>query len=191
MDEEKDPITLGAAEPVTTVIQHRPLPNSVARYEDWLKEIIPVAQDFAGHQSVHVIRPHTPSGAYTILLHFDSRQNLQRWLDSEIREHLIAKIRPFLHADEDIDIKSGVEFWFTPPSGGKQAKPYKQFLTTLSVIFPLTIAIPWALQPVFAWLPWLGLPIARQFVIAAAVVATVVYLVMPRYTRLLSKWLYS
>ena len=172
--------------PVTTAIRQRPLPDAVARYEEWLKEIIPVAQEFAGHQSVSVIRPHAAGDAYTIVLHFDNLFNLRKWLDSDVRERLVDKIRPFLRAQEDIDIKTGVEFWFTPPSGAKAAKPYKQFLITLSVIFPLTIIVPWLLQPVFNWFPVLALPVMRHLLIAAAIVALVVYVVMPRYTRLVS-----
>ena len=194
-DENKLP-TRGSDEiklesPVTTVIRQRPQPGAVTRYEEWLKEIIPVAQECAGHQSVNVIRPHATSDAYTIVLHFNSITNLRKWLDSEVRVRLIDKIRPFLQAEEDIDIKSGVEFWFTPPPGGKPAKPYKQFLITLSVIFPLTIIVPWLLQPLTVWLPVLALPVLRHLVIAAAIVGIVVYAVMPRYTRLVSKWLYS
>jgi antibiotic biosynthesis monooxygenase (ABM) superfamily enzyme len=103
---------------------------------------------------------------------------------------VVSKIRPFLRAAEDIDIRTGFEFWFTPPPGGKQAKPYKQFLVTFSAIFPLTILIPWLLQPVFAWLPALGLPGVSHFIVAAAIVAIMTYAVMPRYVRLLSGWLY-
>src|SRR4051812_32033837 len=45
---------------------------------------------------------------------------------------------PFLQTDEDVDIKTGFEFWLTPPRASKPAKPYKQFLITLSAILPLT-----------------------------------------------------
>ena len=177
--------------PVTTVILQRPQPGAVNRYEDWLKEIVPVAQQFAGHQGVNVIRPHGASAAYTIVLHFDTMANLRQWLTSDVRARLIEKIRPFLVSEEKIDIKTGFEFWFTPPPGGKPAKPYKQFLITLSAIFPLTIVVPWLLQPVFTWLPALALPGLRHLVIAAAIVAVMIYAVMPRYTRLVSHWLYG
>src|SRR4051794_7720032 len=161
--------------PVTTVIRQRPQPDAVSRYEDWLKEIIPVAQQFTGHQGVNVIRPQVASDAYTIVLHFDTMANLRQWLASEVRMRLVDKIRPFLRSEENIDIKTGFEFWFTPPSNGKPAKPYKQFLVTLSAIFPLTIVVPWLLQPIFAWLPVLALPVLRHFVIAAAIVAIMTY----------------
>jgi uncharacterized protein len=176
--------------PVTTVIRQRPLPNSVGRYEEWLKEIIPVAQSFAGHRSVNVIRPHTPADPYTIVLHFDTIANLRRWLDSKTRAKLVEQIRPFLHAEEDIDIKTGFEFWFTPEAAKKSAKPYKQYLVTLSAIFPLTILVPWLLQPLFQSLPPLGEPGLRHLLIAAVIVGLMVYVVMPRYTRAVAKWLY-
>ena len=67
--------------PITTVLRQHPLPGAVARYEEWLKEIIPVAQSFAGHQSVSVIRPHKADDPYTIILHFDTVAHLRDWLD--------------------------------------------------------------------------------------------------------------
>ena len=61
----------------------------------------------------------------------------------------------------------------------------------LPVIWPLTIVVPWLLAPVFASVPWLGAVGVRQGVVAALVVALVVYVVMPRYVRLIAGWLYS
>jgi antibiotic biosynthesis monooxygenase (ABM) superfamily enzyme len=58
--------------PVTTVIRQQPRPEAVARYEEWLKEITPIAQQFAGHRGVNVIRPHVGSEVYVIVLHFDT-----------------------------------------------------------------------------------------------------------------------
>ena len=178
------------AAPVTTVIHHRPLADAVGRYEDWLKEITLVAQQFAGHQGVNVIRPHGVGDVYTIVLHFDTTEHLRSWLGSDDRRKLVKKIRPFLRSDENIDIKTGIEFWFTPPPGGRPAKPHKQFLVTLSAIFPLTILVPWLLHPLFASYPTLGLPGISHLIIAAAIVGIMTYVVMPHYTRLVARWLF-
>lgn len=175
---------------VTTIIRQQPLPGSVDRYEAWLKEIVPTAQTFVGHQGVNVIRPHRPTDVYTIILHFDTVANLRKWLDSETRTQLVEKIRPYLRTPEAIDVETGLELWFTPPPAGKQAKPYKQFLVTLSAIFPLTIMVPWALQPLFSWIPALALPGLRHFAIAAVIVALMVYVIMPCFTRSVSRWLF-
>lgn len=175
--------------PVTTVIRQRPKPGAASQYEDWLKEIVPIAQSFAGHRGVNVIRPQNATDAYTIVLHFDTIENLRGWLDSDVRMRFVDRIRPLLQ-EETIDINTGLEFWFTPPPGGKPAKPYKQFLVTLSAIFPLTIVVPWLLQPLFDWMPALTTPVIHHFVIAASIVAVMTYAIMPYYARLLSGWLY-
>lgn len=49
--------------PVTTAIRQHPRPDAVTRYEDCLKEIIPIPKQFAGHHGVNVIRPHDGAGA--------------------------------------------------------------------------------------------------------------------------------
>lgn len=177
--------------PVTTVIQQRPKADAVDRYEAWLKEIMPVAQQFAGHRGVNIIRPHGASDAYTVVLHFDTVANLRRWLESDVRARLVESIRPFLRKAEDIEIKTGLEFWFTPPPGRQHAKAYKQFLITLSAIFPLTVVIPWLLEPAFAWAPVLALPLVKPLVIAIIIVGLMAWVIMPHYTRLVSKWLYG
>lgn len=186
---DRDEIALET--PVTTVIHQRPKPGAVERYEDWLKEIIPVAGQFAGHRGVNVIRPHGESDAYTIVLHFDTIANLRDWLSSDARKRLIEEIKPFIRAHEDIEIKTGFEFWFTPPAGGTRAAPYKQFLITLSAIFPLTVIVPWLLQPVFAWVPVLALPVVSHLLVAVIIVGLMTWAVMPHYARLVSRWLYG
>lgn len=175
---------------VTSVIQQRPKPTAVVEYEAWLKEITPEAQRFPGHRGVNVIRPHDTSGTYTIVLHFDTLEHLTAWLESDTRARLVEKVAPLLVSSERVDIKTGLEFWFTPPPGHRQAKPYKQFLLTLSAIFPLTIVVPWALRPVFARLPLLGELIVSNLIVAAIIVGLMTYVIMPHYTRLVANWLY-
>jgi uncharacterized protein len=175
---------------VTTIIVHRPLKDQVAAYESWLAEILPIAQTFAGHRGVNIIRPYGNSEDYTIVLHFDNETSLRGWLDSETRKRLVEKVRPSLHAEEKIDIKPGIEFWFTPPDARKVAPTYKQFMVTLSAIFPLTVIVPWLMAPVFSWAPVLGVVGLRQFIVASIIVAIMTFWLMPRYIRLISRWLY-
>ncbi len=175
---------------VTSVIQQRPKPAGVAEYEAWLKEIIPEAQRFQGHRGVNVIRPTDASGTYTIVLHFDTSNHLSAWLNSETRARLIAKVVPLLISRERVEIKTGLEYWFTPPPGHPQAKRYKQFLLMFSAIYPLTILVSLALQPLIWYVPLLGQLVARNFVFAGIIVALMTYVIMPRYTRLVANWLF-
>ena len=176
--------------PVTTRIIQRPSKDKQGLYEQWLNEIIPVAKSFEGHRGVNVIRPHHPHEDYTIILHFDSEQSLQNWLESKERLALVEKIRPHLSIDEIIEIETGLEFWFTPPAVNLRAPAYKQFLITLSAIFPLSQLIPLLLQPLFEMLHIDDIRLLAGFITAAAIVVLMVYVIMPRYTKMVSAWLY-
>jgi antibiotic biosynthesis monooxygenase (ABM) superfamily enzyme len=189
-EEEASSSNSGKSE-VTSVIHHNVRLGMEGRYETWLKEITPIAQRFQGHRGVNVIRPPKGSRAYTIVLHFATLGSLERWLSSETRKQLIDRVEPLLERGDQVEIKTGLEFWFTPPdSEQKRAKPYKQFLLTLSVIFPLTIIVPWVLRPLFHVVPVLGVPGISNLIVAAVIVGLMTYVVMPRYTRLVAAWLY-
>jgi antibiotic biosynthesis monooxygenase (ABM) superfamily enzyme len=122
---------------------------------------------------------------------FDTLEHLQGWLASETRQRLIAQIEPLLVHGDRVDIQMGLEFWFTPPTPGqKHPPPYKQFLLTLSVIFPLTILVPWALQPLFQVLPLIGLPVVSHFTSDAVIVGLMTSVIVPHYTRWVADWLY-
>ncbi len=176
--------------PVTTIIVQRPQKACKHLYEAWLKEITPLAQQAPGHRGVNIIRPHGDQDAYTVVLHFDSEANLRAWLNSDTRKTLVDKVRPYLNDDEHIDIRTGLEFWFTPPATKKAAPPYKQYLITLTAIFPLSVLIPKILTPLFDQEPGLFIPLVRSFIVSATIVGLMTFVIMPRFVRLVAKWLY-
>lgn len=182
------PIEIESA--VTTIIVQRPYKEQIQAYENWLKEMVPLAQGAAGHRGVNVIKPHGQNDEYTIVLHFASENTLRQWLESDTRRQMVERVRPFLNTDEKIEIRTGLEFWFTPPESRKMAPPYKQFLLTWSAIFPLSVLIPLLLSPLFSGLPFLSLPLLKPLLISLCIVGLMTFVVMPRYTRLVAKWLY-
>ena len=176
---------------VVSVSRHTVIPGKEHEYEAWLREIVPIAGKAEGQRGMNVIRPHTGSRTYTIVLHFDALAHLQQWLASEVWKRLMLEVEHLLQDGDQVEIKTGLEFWFTPPgSEQKHAKPYKQFLITLSVIFPLTMLVPWLLAPLFRAAPIFGVSAITHFLVAAIVVGLMTYVIMPHYTRLMAAWLY-
>ncbi|GAB4010882.1 antibiotic biosynthesis monooxygenase [Spirosoma migulaei] len=182
------PIELDSA--VTTIIVQRPYKDQIQAYENWLQEMVPLAQGSAGHRGVNVIKPHGQNEEYTIVLHFASETTLRTWLESDTRRQMVEMVRPLLNTDEKIEIKTGLEFWFTPPEARKMAPPHKQFLLTWSAIFPLSVLIPWLLSPLFSAFPFLAVPLGKPLLTSLLIVALMTFVIMPRYTRLVAKWLY-
>ncbi len=183
-------LTQGAS--VTFVVQHRVRADAFGRYEEWLKRIAAVCSTYPGYQGVDIIRPVPGDNEYSTIVRFATFADASRWCRSADRPRLIAEIGDILEREDQARIQTGIDFWFTPAEVRQpQARPWKQWLVTTSVIWPLTLVIPLLLEPVFAAVPWLGATGLRQGVVASVIVALVVFVIMPRYVRAISGWLYS
>lgn len=181
-----DDAPAGGAEQVFFVVRHKVKAGLRTDYENWLKRIMQVAARFSGHQGVQIVRPSRHE--YAIIVRFGSQAEADHWYHSAERRALIAEVGGLLDTNERIDIVSGFDYWFTPPSGIAPPR-WKQCLLLLSVIWPLSMLMPLLLQPALDLWPPLGLWGVRQGLIAAVMVALVTFVIMPRYTRLLAKWL--
>jgi len=177
----------------TVVITHRVRDDRRADYERWLEEIGPVSRAAAGHLDSHIIRPVPGlTGTYTVVIRFDTEAHLRGWMQSENRNRLIAKAQPLLVSGDDFFVRSGLDFWFMP-DGARAKVPvrWKQFLVTWSAIYPLALLVPIVVVPA---LRRIGVPDAPSLMtlgVTAVVVFLMVYVVMPRYTALVRRWLFS
>lgn len=178
----------------TVVITHRVKDERQAEYNDWLtNEIGPVCLRSPGHMDTQVIRPVGGlTKTYTIIIRFHTRHDLECWINSEERKSLIEVVRPLLSKDDDFYIQSGLDFWFMQEgAGAKIPVRWKQFLVTWSVIFPLVLLVPLIVDPL---LRYLGIAPNHYFdnlCITGVIVALVIYVVMPHYTKLVERWLFS
>lgn len=180
-------------EGATAVITHRVDGDKHADYETWLNEIAPLCKAWQGHLDWHIVRPIPRlTETYTIIIRFDTTENLQQWMDSETRASLIDKVRPLLVTGDDFFVSSGLDFWFTP-GGAKAQVPvrWKQFLATWSVIYPLVLGVPLIVTPIFRLLNLADSHLFFTLAVTGTVVFLMVYVVMPRYTRLIKRWLFT
>jgi len=133
-----------------------------------------------------------PDGAltYTIVLHFDTLDHLRAWLESDVRQQLLTQVEPHLAQPGEVEIRPGLDFWLSVP-GQRRAAPHRQFLLALSVIFPLSLLVPAALNPIIALAPQANVLLVRAFASSVAIVGLMTYIIMPRYTRRVAGWLYG
>lgn len=177
----------------TVVITHRVKDDHLDDYEGWLNEIVPLCKTYPGHLGVMVIRPVSgATSTFTVVVRFDTRDNLLAWMGSEDRKRLIEKVKPCLAGDDQFLVRSGLDFWFTP-EGAKAKLPtrWKQFLVTWSAIFPLVLL---AFPAVELAMQQSGMPdnrYLRTLIVTCVVVMLMVYVVMPRYTKAVHRWLFS
>ena len=177
----------------TAVITHRVCNDKHDSYESWLNEIGPVCKSYPGHLDLQIIRPIASlTSTYTVIIRFDTAEHLHDWIYSLDRKRLIDKVRPLLAKDDDFFIRTGLDFWFAP-EGARAKVPvrWKQFLITWSAIYPLVLSVPFSLIQL---LHRIGVPQNRYLITLIAsgiIVFLMVYIIMPRYTRLVQRWLFD
>lgn len=184
-----DPNSSGA----TAVITHCVRPGKEDAYDRWLGKIGPICQAAPGILDWQIIRPIPGlTTTFTVILRFDTSDHLRQWMDSEDRKSLIEQVRPLLVAGDDYIIKSGLDFWFIPPGANvKGPVRWKQFLITWSAIYPLVLLVPLGVVPLLSHLGLPHHPLLTPLAISGTVVFLMVYVIMPRYTRLVRKWLFD
>jgi antibiotic biosynthesis monooxygenase (ABM) superfamily enzyme len=175
----------------TAVITHRVRAQQHGDYEHWLTRILPLVTAAPGFIDVQLIRPVPGlTDTYTIVLRFDSDAHLRGWLGSAERRQLIDTVTPILAQGDFYSIHTGLDFLFAPQEHGARVPVrWKQFLVTWSAILPLTLVLPllagWPLR-------WLGINnhFMLMTVVSGLAVLLMVYVIMPRYTKLVRRWLY-
>ena len=182
----------GAHAPVTTTVTRRIKAGHEAAYEGFLAGISGAARAFPGHLGVEVLRPTPGAGGedreYRTIYRFDSAAHLKAWLDSPQRAAWLERAEPHVAGPMRTQVLVGLEGWFTLPSqpGVPPPPPYKMALVTWATIFPLITGVVVATAPLLGPLPL----VARLAVTTGVTVPLMTWLVMPRVTRLLHRWLY-
>jgi antibiotic biosynthesis monooxygenase (ABM) superfamily enzyme len=175
--------------PVTTTVTRRVRPGHEIFYEQFLQGIIAAASRFPGHLGVEVFRPQSAStGEYRIVYRFDTAEHLRAWLDSDEHAAWLERAEPHAIGPTRTSFVTGLESWFTLPAQPRAAPPppYKMALLTWITIFPLITLIVVITGPRLQGLPL----VVRLGITTALTVPLMTWVVMPRVTRLLRRWLY-
>ena len=175
--------------PVTTTVTRRVKPGHEAAYEAFLAGISGAARAFPGYLGVEVFRPAPGRGGeYRIVYRFDSLTHLRAWLDSVEHAAWLARAEPHVAGPMRTQVLTGLEGWFTLPTqpGLPPPPPYKMAILTWVTIFPLITLVVVATAPLLGSLPL----VLRLAVTTGVTVPLMTWVVMPRMTRLLRRWLY-
>lgn len=175
---------------VSFIITHKVKPGMHDAYETWLHKTINIAAQQPGHMGAHVAKPSGGNDVYQISVRFASREDAERWMKSAQRADLITEVNGLIQEPEKLDIKSGIDYWFTEATENHVAPPrWKQWFLTLTAVWPLSMILPWVLDHLYAAVPFLGQFGVRHLVQGMCLVFLLTYVVMPPYTKAVRKWL--
>jgi uncharacterized protein len=177
------------SDPVTIVVRRRVRPGREQDYEAWLERLSRGAVDqFPGYLGAEFHRPASPEGEYRSVFRFDSVDHLDAFERSDFRTAMLVEAAPLFAADAAWERLTGLEFWFDPPPGTRvpQPSPHRMALVLIAVVFTLVLALNLILGPLMTGWP---LPL-RVLVTVCIQVGLMTYLIMPRLTPLIARFIY-
>lgn len=170
---------------VTAVMSQRIRPENVARFREAEAKIAGAMGRFPGFLSLE----HSPpvSGVqddYVVSFSFASRTDLDRWLESETRQEVLALVEPFIEGERTLSVIGGFGGWFVAET--EQApRLWKQAVSVLIALYPTTVTLSLVQQQWFADVPW----VPALFVSNVVGIAALTWLLMPRLTKWIQPWL--
>lgn len=176
------------ANPVTIVVRRKVRPGREADYEAWLNRLTHnAATQFPGYLGAEFHRPEA-EGSYCSVFRFDNIDHLEDFERSEFRARMLAEAAPMFAADAAWEQMTGLEFWFDPPRGTKVPQPnmHRMALVLIAVVSALVLVLNLMLGPVMTGWP---LP-ARVLVLVTIQIALMTYVIMPRLTPLIARFIY-
>lgn len=184
------PIVTAMSEPVTVVTTRRVKPGREAEYEAWLSRLVRDASALPGFLGTSIIRPGTTGPhVYTSVFRFDTVEHLQAFEHGDLRRRALAEVGDFVEADAIWDRLTGLEVWFTPPPGMVVPQPslFRMALVMIAVVYGLVLSIGRGVALALPEAP----PPLRLLATIAIEVFVMTYVVMPRITRWLARWIYT
>ena len=171
------------------MVKHRVKAGLEKPYEAWLRNIVSVAGPATGHLGVDVMRGKPAVWICSpACCAFARPTRCTAGSTRRIAANWSAEASPML-ADGDLtEVNPHNEFWFVPAAENPPPR-WKQACVTFLVICPLTLLIPLVWGPVFRLYPLLAHYVISTALVTVTIVLLVVYVLMPRATRLFAPWL--
>jgi len=174
--------------PVTIIVKRRPKPDRVKEFEEVMSGTTKDAMKFKGHLGANIIRPIKAGDYYRIVFKFDSMKNYLVWEGSEIRQQWMDRHIGLELGEQELEILSGLETWFSLPGEEALVPPpkYKMMIIVWMSIFPLSLLLNYRLVPLLT-----ELNIITQIAITTlTLVILMTYFVMPLMAKLFHRWLH-
>jgi hypothetical protein len=192
MAAEATPSTGQAArhhEPVTVVVTRRVRRGCEEAYEAWLERLIEGAKTMPGFLGARFQRGTAEEApVYTSVFRFDSVEHLRAFEVSDLRRRALREVTDLVEADAVWSRLTGLELWFTPPAGTVVPQPsrFRMALVMIAVVYGLVLSIGQLVGLALGTAP----PPVRLLVTIVIEVFLMTYLIMPRLTRSLARWIY-
>jgi hypothetical protein len=174
----------------SSVIVHRPPPDRVEQFLELQRGITEAAKAFPGYEATEVYPPpqgEPPGAEWVVVIHFDTPERLQGWLDSAVRAQWVAKLRKEMGDFRLKTLPAGFGAWFAGQidgSDGALPPSWKIALTVLFQLYPTVMVLAIFVSP---HLNPLGLAVS-MLISNALSISILQWAVTPALNKWLGPW---
>ena len=189
-------MTTTQAVPVTVAVSRRADPARTDEVVAWVRAGTALAESFPGFLGAGFVRSAPGSGEWHVMYRFADADTLRGWEDSPQRRWWLSSAQGIVEHTR-VERRTGIEGWFDPPvdhvvetiGEPEPAAPprWKQAVTIWLAFFPLSLAATLLTARFLADVPLAG----RTLLMTLVLTPLMTYLVLPRITRLLHRWLHG
>ncbi|MGV9762593.1 antibiotic biosynthesis monooxygenase [Micromonospora tulbaghiae] len=189
-------MTTTQAVPVTVAVSRRADPARTDEVVAWMRAGTTLAESFPGFLGAGFVRSAPGSGEWHVMYRFADADTLRGWEDSPQRRWWLGSAQGMVEHTR-VERRTGIEGWFDPPvdhvaeTFGEPepvAPPrWKQAVTIWLAFFPLSLAATLLTARFLADVPLAG----RTLLMTLVLTPLMTYLVLPRITRALHRWLHG
>jgi uncharacterized protein len=180
-------VTSAGTDGITVVVAREVEAGRQDEFHRWVDDLLAAARRFVGYLGSGLLEPVPGGSVWHVVYRFDTPEHLAQWEASPVRRDLLARADEFVQtvAVRRLD---GMDAWFATPGHAPAPPPrWKTFLMTATVILVLQFALSSALRPLVGDWPLL----LRTAAVIVPLVALMNWVVMPRISRWLARWLYA
>ncbi|MBU8859961.1 MULTISPECIES: antibiotic biosynthesis monooxygenase [unclassified Micromonospora] len=191
-------MTTTQAVPVTVAVSRRADPARTDEVVAWMRAGTALAESFPGFLGAGFVRSAPDSGEWHVMYRFADADTLRDWEDSPQRRWWLGSAQGIVEHTR-VERRTGIEGWFDPPVdhvvetfGEPEPEPaapprWKQAVTIWLAFFPLSLAATLLTTRFLAGVPLAG----RTLLMTLVLTPLMTYLVLPRITRALHRWLHG
>ncbi|MEU6657706.1 antibiotic biosynthesis monooxygenase [Streptomyces sp. NPDC046821] len=177
-------------EGVTAVVSHEVRPGREAEFERWQDKVLKEQEKRPGFMGAEFFRPvEGIQDNWVVVFRYDTREHLEAWLDSSIREDLLKEGREYFASYEVRKMGSAFGGWFRFGSDEDEEAPanWKQAMTVVLALYPTVMLLNLSVGHEFdVW----GVPgYLALFFSNVLSVSILTWLLMPLVNRALTFWL--
>lgn len=176
-----------APEPVTVVFSQFIAPANRDEFVEHHDDVVDRMRAFPGFLGSELLQPvEGVQDDHVIVASFASRSDLDRWLESDERRDWLSLTEQLVEGDRTLNVVGGFGGWFpAQPSRPQGPKLWKQSIAVFIALFPTSLIITLVRGEVA---PNMNL-VLGVFVSNVLGILALTYVLMPRVTKWLGRWL--